>query len=122
MLWPSSSPESILAAFPGRTWRAIGLRAWRLKINRERVRLGIEKGRRWTNEDKEKLKELYCKEANVEDIARELQRSRATITSMAHIMGLSRPKELRYRRREPIWEPITIKLFQESSSPILVYI
>jgi len=117
MLWPSSSPEAIMAAFPRRTWTAVNLRASRLKINREWVRVGFQKGRRWTNEEKVKLKELYCREANVDDIARELQRSRATITSMAHIMGLSSPKELRYRKREPVCESLNIKLFQESSSP-----
>jgi hypothetical protein len=116
MLWPSSSREAIMAAFPNRTWEAIGQRAGRLKISRQWVRVAIQKSRRWTNEEKEKLRELYSSKASVDDIARELGRSRGTVISMAHVMGLSRPKELRYRRREPAWEPITIKLFQESSS------
>jgi len=117
VLWPSSSREAIMAAFPGRTWEAIGQRAGRLKINREWVRVAIPKSRRWTDEEKEKLRELYSSEASADDIAQELERSRGTVISMAHVMGLSRPKELRYRRREPVWEPITVKLFQESSSP-----
>jgi DNA invertase Pin-like site-specific DNA recombinase len=116
MLWPSSSREAIMAAFPNRTWEAIGQRAGRLKISRQWVRVTTQKSRRWTNEEKEKLRELYSSKASVDDIARELGRSRGTVISMAHVMGLSRPKELRYRRREPAWEPITIKLFQESSS------
>jgi len=117
MLYPSSSREAIMAAFPGRTWEAISQKAERLGIKREWVRRAIPKSRRWTNEEKEKLRELYSSKASVDDIARELGRSRGTVISMAHVMGLSRPKELRYRRREPAWEPITIKLFQESSSP-----
>jgi len=116
MLWPSGSREALLAAFPGRTWAAISQRAWRLKIAREWVRAGIQERRRWTNEEKAKLRELYSREANMDDIARELNRTPKTVISMAHVIGVSRPRELRFRRRKPVWEPITIKLFQESSS------
>jgi len=115
MMWPSSSREAIMAALPGRTWMAVSQRAGRLRINREWVKQQTPRGRRWTKEEKEKLKELYCSEANVDNIAQELGRSRGTVTNMVHKMGLRRAKEVKYRRREPTWEPITIKLFQESS-------
>jgi len=46
-----------------------------------------------------------------------MQWSRATITSMAHIMGLSRPKELPYRKREPICESLNIKAFHDATLP-----
>jgi DNA invertase Pin-like site-specific DNA recombinase len=117
MLWPSSSRQAIMAALPGRTWAAISQRAERLGIKREWVRLEAPKGRRWTEEEEEKLRELYPAEASVDNIARKLGRSRVTVINKARTMGLSRPKELRCRRREPAWEPITIKLFQETSSP-----
>jgi DNA invertase Pin-like site-specific DNA recombinase len=117
VLWPSSSREVIMAAFPGRTWVAICQKAGSLTINRKTVRGAIQKGRRWTEEEKKRLKELYSSEASVDNIARDLQRSRQTVIGKASALKLSRPRELRYKRREPSWEPVTIKLFQESSSP-----
>lgn len=69
-------------------------------------------GLRWH----QRVGEFYTK-ANVDDIAQVLGRSRETVIGMAHSMGLSRPKEQRYRRREPTWEPIIAKLFQQESSP-----
>ncbi len=115
MLWPSSSREAIMAAFPGRTWVAMFRRASKLKISRQWVRGAVPKGRRWTDEERQKLRELYTK-ATVDDIARELGRSRVAIIWMAHNMSLSRPKELRYRRQGPVWEPLMTKLFQQESS------
>jgi hypothetical protein len=117
MLWPSASREAILAALPGRTWAAINQRASLLKIKRERVRVNARTGRRWTREEKEQLKELYASGVSIEQIARKLQRSEATVKSTAFSMGVARPKELRHRRLEPAWDALNIKVFHESSSP-----
>jgi hypothetical protein len=115
MLWASSSREAVMAAFPGRSWASLNQKASALKINRQRVHGATAQGRRWTKEDREKLKELYVSAASIEDIAVELQRSPQSIATVANAMGLARPKELRYRRRESEWEPLNIKLLHESS-------
>ena len=115
MLYPSSSREAIMAAFPGRTWQAISQRAEGLGMKRQWVRTASQRSRRWTEAEKARLKELYAT-AEVGAIARELGRSPKTVTSTANAIGLSRPRELRYRRREPAWEPLNIKLFHEASS------
>lgn len=117
MLWPTASVETIMAAFSGRSWAAMNQKASALKISRARVRADIPKGRRWTREEKDKLKELYIRATSIGDIAAELQRSPLTVTTMASAMGLSRPKELRHRRLEPEYETLNIKLLHESSPP-----
>jgi len=117
MLWPSSSQQAILAAFPGRTWEAISLRAVRLKIGRKWMRTNKQTGQRWTEADKEHLRQLYAEEKSLKEIARKLGRSEGAVTTMASIMGICRPKELHHRRLEPTWQGMNIKVFQESSSP-----
>lgn len=116
MLWPSSPQETILAALPKRSWSAINQRASRQKIERVCVKTNTNTGRRWTGEDKKQLEELYTKEASVEAIAKKLNRSHGTVAAMASKMGISRPRELRYRKDSPAWDTVNIKVIQDSTS------
>jgi len=116
MLWPSSSKEALQAALPGRSWESINQRASHIKIRRQWVRVKKSKCRRWTVDEKKALKELYASDARVEDIARKLKRSKGTITTMANLLGIKRPKELLHKRRELAWESLNVKVFHESSS------
>ena len=116
MLWPSSSRETLEAAFPERTWVAINQRATKLKISREWVRKGTSTGRGWSAGEKEHLRELYVSETTIEEIAKKLGRSRRTITTVASAMGLSRPKHIRYKKLQPEWHVLNIKLFHEATS------
>ena len=117
MLWPSSSREAILAALSGRTWVAINGKAVRLGLHRERVVVNVQKKRLWTVEEKEQLRQLYTTEVSTEEIARKLGRSKEAVKTMACAMGLTRPKELQHKRLRPAWEPLTIKVFHEVTSP-----
>lgn len=116
MLWPSSSQETLIAAFPGRSLSAINQRASKLKVNREWVRTNTQIGRPWTKEDKEQLSELYANEVSVSEIGRKLERSKGAVTSMASLMGIYRPQELRHRKAEPTWETMNIKGMHEVTS------
>lgn len=117
MLWPSSATETIAAAFPGRSWHAICQKTSKLRLKRQWVRRRNCSGPRWTPEEEELLRELYVREASVNEIADRLGRSETAIMARAHTMGVARPRELRYRKAQPIWEPFNIKVLQESSSP-----
>jgi len=116
MLWPSSPQETLLAALPKRSWTAINQRASRQKIKRKCVKVGNRAGRRWTSEEKRQLEELYTKEASIDTIAKKLNRSQGTVTVIASRMGISRPRELRYKKDDPAWDTVNIKVMQESTS------
>ena len=117
VLWPSSSPETINAAFPNRTWHAIGQKALSKGLKRPWVKTNLRSGPPWTPEQEGMLKDLYGREASIQEIARKLGRSEGAVMVRAHAMGVARPHKLRYRKAEPTWEPLNIKVFQQSSSP-----
>ena len=117
MLWPSSSPEALTAAFPGRSWAAINQRASKLKVNRKSVTRRHESGKRWTEEAKGQLRELYASEPDIAKIAKKLRRSPKAIMGMASLMGLHRPYEFRHQKVEPDWETENMKVLHELSSP-----
>jgi len=103
MLWPSSRPEAILAALPGRSWEAVGQRALRLGIKRQRTPYLLGASRHWTDQEKAKLKELYENGTPISDIAAELGRSQKATVSKASILKLNRPRGVKWRRLEPTW-------------------
>jgi len=117
MLWPSSSPETILAAFPKRSWAALNQRASKLKINRDQMRSKYEGGKVWTEAAKDQLRELYQSEPDVAEIAKKLKRSQGAVTTMAAMMGIPRPHEFRHKQVEPEWEIDNMKVLHELSSP-----
>ena len=107
MLWPSSSREAILAAFPERSYQAIREKARRLRIHRKREPHREGASRHWTDEEKAKLVPLYEAGAPIAEIAVELDRGQAAIMVKASKLKLRRPREVKWRRLEPIWsEPI----------------
>jgi len=117
MLWPSSSQEALLAAFPDRSLASIMMRASVLKIKRPWKRSQQSTGPRWTEKEKKQLKELYAKEMDRAVIQRKMGREWGAIVVMAHKLGIVRPKELRYQKDEPAWETVINNVVQASSSP-----
>lgn len=117
MLWPSSTPETIKAAFPARTWHALGQKALRKGLKRPWAKRNSRSGPRWKPEEDEKLRELYIREASIQEIAQEIGRSERAIMARASAIGVARPKELRHRKAKPTSESMNIRVFQQSSSP-----
>jgi len=103
MLWPSSRPEAILAALPGRSWEGVGQRAFRLGVKRQRTPYLLGASKHWTDEEKAKLTELYESGLPIGDISTELGRGQRAIVSKASILKLKRPREVKWRRLEPTW-------------------
>ena len=119
ILWPSSSWETIAAAFPGRSSAAINHRASRLKLKRQWVRKATEIGRLWTEEDDNQVRDLYTKGVSVPEIARKLGRTERAIKSRASIVGIPRPKGFYPRKFEPTWRAENVKVLQELTPPSL---
>jgi len=117
MLWPSSSREAIMAAFPGRTWPAINKKASDLKLKRQWVRTRFETGPVWTRQDKARLKKLYTGELGISEIARQMGRSESAVVHKACLMGISRPMEFRRRKLDSVWEARNVNVMQALSSP-----
>jgi hypothetical protein len=103
MLWPSSRPEAILAALPCRSWEAVGQRALRLGVKRQRTPYLLGASRHWTDKEKAKLTELYESGIPVSDVAAELGRSQKAIVGKTSVLKLNRPREVKWRRLEPTW-------------------
>ncbi len=110
-MFQTSSDEAILASIPGRSWKAITLRARRLKLSRGR---GIGKGKSWSHEDKEKLKAYYASGMTHAEIAKKLGRSVVAIT--AKIQGMTDLFSGRPRKRKVDWDPSNLISSQESPS------
>jgi len=103
MLWPSSSKQAILAAFPDRSWRAIAERALRLGVHRKRDPYRQGAAKHWTEDEKAKLTQLYEAGVPILDIATELGRRQSAIVSKATKLKLVRPREVKWKRLEPTW-------------------
>ena len=119
MLWSSSSRGTLRAAFPEKSWHALEHKARHIGLKRPRVNWNPGCGPRWTAEDNRRLKDLYASEDSIDKIAEKLGRSECAVVARAHIIGVARPKELRYRKGKPTSESLAINVFQHSSSPSL---
>jgi hypothetical protein len=117
MLWSSSTPDIIQAAFPTRSWHAIGQKALGKGLKRPWVKKNSRSGPRWTTEDDRRLRKLYTKEASIHEIARKLGRSEGAVMTRASNIGVARPKEIRFRKAQPTPQSMNISVFQRSSSP-----
>ena len=115
ILWPSSSLDTVLAAFPNRSWNAIGGRAFRLHLKRERHYHPPNDWRTWAACDDEKLKSLYEAGAPLFRIASELCRSVNAIETRASIKKLVRPTWARSKKAQVTWEVQNLELLQGES-------
>ncbi len=116
MLWPASSKEAVIAAFPTRSWGSIAERASRLKLKRQWMRSASENARVWTAEDETHVKEMYAVGAKTHEIARKLGRTERAVLSRASLLGIHRPKGFYPRRVEPAWSVENVNIIQESTS------
>jgi hypothetical protein len=103
MLWPTSSREVLLAAFPERNLSAIISRAKSLALMRE-VRMYPPHWESWTDNEDARLRELYVRGTPVDAIAAELRRSTSAIAGRAHLLKIKRPREARFLKRKVAWE------------------
>jgi len=90
-LWPTSTKEVLLAAFPDRNWRGITSRARKLGLMRK-VRLYPPHWEPWTANDDARLVELYATETPADVIASELGRSVQAVASRASLLKINRPE------------------------------
>jgi hypothetical protein len=103
MLWPTSTKEVLLAAFPERNWSGIISRAKKLGLMRK-VRLYPLHWEPWTPGEDTKLAELYVKGTPMDVIAAELGRSIQAVGGRAFLLKIRRPKEARFLKRKLAWE------------------
>jgi hypothetical protein len=113
MMYPSSSPDVLKAALHTKSWRAIQVRASRLKLNRNR---GSNRWRRWSPEDDERLKLLYWQGMDDMNIAYELGRSAASITKRLRDLGLLQSDHKEKRKTHVSWEISNLIPSHESCS------
>ncbi len=116
MLWPSSSWETLQAAFPGRTQNAIELRAWRFKLKRQDVPKTHLAARPWTQEETIQLREMYASGESVAGIAKKLGRNESAVLAKLARLGLRKPEALRHKRSEPVWEAGNFKVTKATCS------
>jgi len=102
-LWPTSTKEVLLAAFPDRKWRGITSRARKLGLRRK-VRLYPSHWKPWAANEDAKLKELYATETPVDSIATELGRTIDAAVGRAFLLKINRPSEARFPKRKLAWE------------------
>ena len=91
MLWPSDSPDMILAALPGRTWKAIANQSSRQGLPRAVRSSNHVSRRRWDPDQDHNAKRLYETGTPVPDIASRLGRSHSAILQRAWESGWQRP-------------------------------
>ena len=86
MMYPLSSADTLIAALSSRSWKAITLRAHRLKLIRKRS--SNSQWRHWTQEDDTQLQH-YCQEGmKLQEIAAELARSEYSVMTRIRDKGL----------------------------------
>ncbi|GAH49308.1 unnamed protein product [marine sediment metagenome] len=103
MLWPTSTKDVLLAAFPSRGWRGIQSRAIKLDLTRQ-VRHYPPHWKPWSASDDARLAELYVKESSAEVIASELGRSIQSVAGRACLLKIGKPRELRFPKPKLAWE------------------
>ena len=103
LLWPTSTKEVLLAAFPNRQLGGIRSRAAKLGLGRQ-VRHYPPQWKGWTGSDDARLAALYVTETPIEDIAAELGRSKQAVLSRACLLKIKRPREIRFASPKVAWE------------------
>lgn len=86
-MYQLSSVEALMTALSNRSWKGITLRAWRLKLSRNK---GPNKWETWSKDDDNQLTIYHNKGMKIGEIAEELGRSTSAITSRIQAKGLSK--------------------------------
>lgn len=114
MMYPSSSVDALLAALPDRSWKAINIRAIRLKLSRKKGN-NIQR-RPWSREDDERL-ELCCQQGmQPKKIAYALGRPISSIAARICQKGLNQSLPNKRYRRQLSWEAYDLMSLHESPS------
>jgi len=111
MLWPSSSQDAILAALPGRTWKAVAHQANSHRWKRSYSSKGTVVKRRWKADEEQRTKQLYESGTPLQEITSEMKRSRTAILQKASENGWQRPHPEQGRATTDFWS--------EKESPIV---
>jgi hypothetical protein len=115
MLWPTSTREVLLAAFPNREFGGILNRAVILGIRRQ-VRHYPPQWKGWTSSDDARLAALYVTDIPIKDIATELGRSKQAVLSRACWLKIKRPREIRFGSPKVNWEVLNFYGLETVSS------
>jgi|GEM_PF-1113110 len=115
LLWPTSTKEVLLAAFPNRQLGGIRGRAAKLGLER-RVRHYPPQWKGWTVSDDNRLAAQYVTETPIEDIAAELGRSKQAVLSRACFLKIKRPREIRFGFPKVNWEVLNFYGLEAVSS------
>jgi len=115
VLYPSSSADVVLAAFPNRSWNAISARSFRLGLRRERRYHPPQDWRPWTSEEDEKLKVSYEAGIALPEIARKLDRSINAIETRAAAKMLVRPRSARWKEAKVRWQAHNLEPLHSAS-------
>ena len=113
-LWPTSTKEVLLAAFPERNWRGIVNRAMILGLRRN-VRAFPSHLKPWAASDDARLVEMYPTEIPADIIAEELGRSIQAVASRAFLLKINRPRGARFLPRNLAWKVLNFYGLEEAS-------
>jgi DNA invertase Pin-like site-specific DNA recombinase len=91
MLWPSSSLDAVLAAFPGRTRKSIAHQAYKQGWHRARGSSKHTPRRQWASNEDDKAKRLYEAGTPITDIASNVGRSYTAVLQRSWAKGWQRP-------------------------------
>ncbi len=115
MLWPTSTKDVLMAAFPSREFGGIRSRAAKLGLGRK-VRHYPPQWKGWTKDDDARLAALYVSDTPINDIAAELGRSKQSVLSRACGLKIKRPWEIRFAFPKINWEVLNFYGLEAVSS------
>jgi hypothetical protein len=108
-MYPSSPAKTVMAALPGRSWKAITLRGRRLNL------LRTEKSQhRWKPGEDEKLEQYLKRGLEISDIARQLGRTELAVKERTKKKGLS--NYISEKQDKVTWEEAGLMSSHRSSS------
>jgi hypothetical protein len=113
-LFPSSSRAVVLAALPGRSWKAITLRAERLKLKRRWMPEKTTSVEPWTEDEVNQLKLGFEKGLSIPLLAKDLNRNWSSVSRRIKTMGLKPVPILNLNQAR--WEVYNLNPLQELSS------
>jgi DNA invertase Pin-like site-specific DNA recombinase len=91
MLWPSSSRDTIFAAFPVRTWKALAHQAYKQGWHRPSGSSKHTSRRSWEPDEEEKARQLFESGTPISDIASNIGRSYTAVLQRSWGKGWQRP-------------------------------
>ncbi len=111
LMFPRSSQDALVAAFPDRTWKAINYRARRLGQQRK---LDMKEGwKKWTQEDDAELERYYLESLPNEEISRKMGRNISSISARIRMNGLGSDCP---QTKNVYWQSYELIASQESAS------